>query len=675
MLGAAGVQIPENNLDDMHSSREEDGTSGTMDPQDCLGLDILVSRTVGFLMGTSVVVVILVKGHAFPTIVKVRPVGLLETRFDVEAVFVIVFPEDVMGPVNLTLLSLFFRVTATNFPSVLLILGQEKKFWYYNLKDDLRKLKGKALVDNVVMKHTIDPEMLKIDVEPITPKLLNKRTAHSTYIKHTQEEATIIRDLVDQDTKISKPVVTLVYLRKPRKSKTNVPVSKSKVLKYVYANNKEPRQFWGSIVPDVPSSSLDECMSSKLFSGTIKFGNDHAEKILGYGDYQIGNVTIPRVYYVEGLGHNLFSIGQFCYSNLEVAFHQHTCLVNGKKCILIDCSDGITLDLMVSCLRSKDEAPDFIIKMIQVRFKVLIQRIRTDNGTEFVNQTLCEYYEKAGISHETSVAHSPQQNGVWYRRDLLENLDTLEAVIHRAVITYGRLQLQSQDVQINFIVQAVDVSLFVSIKAGTSVNPFKERLRVLVPKRMYLIRQKLKEFKLIEHASYDVWTKQFKPRSSSKDVWTKQFKPHTMAEENILAPEPTRCKIEQTPLCFKSYTDWKGDIILVEATELLKTSLSSTFKCLSRSPPDDNNHPYNRLSLELVLQSSPQCSCCSRTVVSNRLPPSSMRMIQDTSSTSTITNTQVEQSMLFLLSVEEDDHGIELATWTNDLYLVFNSET
>ncbi|GJX50433.1 integrase, catalytic region, zinc finger, CCHC-type containing protein [Tanacetum coccineum] len=491
----------------------------------------------------------------------------------------------------------------------------EKKFWYYNLKDDLRKLKGKALVDNVVMKHTIDPEMLKIDVEPITPKLLNKRTAHSTYIKHTQEEATIIRDLVDQDTKISKPVVTLVYLRKPRKSKTNVPVSKSKVLKYVYANNKEPRQFWGSIVPDVPSSSLDECMSSKLFSGTIKFGNDHAEKILGYGDYQIGNVTIPRVYYVEGLGHNLFSIGQFCYSNLEVAFHQHTCLVNGKKCILIDCSDGITLDLMVSCLRSKDEAPDFIIKMIQVRFKVLIQRIRTDNGTEFVNQTLCEYYEKAGISHETSVAHSPQQNGVWYRRDLLENLDTLEAVIHRAVITYGRLQLQSQDVQINFIVQAVDVSLFVSIKADT------------------------------------------------------------MAEENILAPEPTRCKIEQTPLCFKSYTDWKGDIILVEATELLKTSLSSTFKCLSRSPPDDNNHPYNRLSLELVLQSSPQCSCCSRTVVSNRLPPSSMRMIQDTSSTSTITNTQVEQSMLFLLSVEEDDHGIELATWTNDLYLVFNSET
>ncbi|GJV21886.1 hypothetical protein Tco_1370906 [Tanacetum coccineum] len=66
------------------------------------------------------------------------------------------------------------------------------------LKDDLRKLKGKALVDNVVMKHTIDPEMLKIDVEPITPKLLNKKTAHSAYIKHTLEEATVLRDLVEQ---------------------------------------------------------------------------------------------------------------------------------------------------------------------------------------------------------------------------------------------------------------------------------------------------------------------------------------------------------------------------------------------------------------------------------------------------------------------------------------------
>ncbi|GKA92004.1 hypothetical protein Tco_0813929 [Tanacetum coccineum] len=69
------------------------------------------------------------------------------------------------------------------------------------------------------------------------------------------------------ETDTPKPVVTLVYSRKPRKSKTNVSVSKPKILKSISANNKEPSKSWGSIVSDVPSSSLDECRSSKLFSG------------------------------------------------------------------------------------------------------------------------------------------------------------------------------------------------------------------------------------------------------------------------------------------------------------------------------------------------------------------------------------------------------------------------
>ncbi|GJZ17428.1 retrovirus-related pol polyprotein from transposon TNT 1-94 [Tanacetum coccineum] len=158
-----------------------------------------------------------------------------------------------------------------------------------------------------------------------------------------------------------KPVVTLVYSRKPRKSKTNVPISKSKVLKSISANKKEPSKSWGSKVSDVPSSSLDECRPSKLFS--VKFGNDHVAKILGYGDYQIGNVTISRVYYVEGLGHNLFSVGQFCDSNLEVAFRQHTCFIRNLKGVdLLTGSRGNNLytlslgDMMASspiCLLSK----------------------------------------------------------------------------------------------------------------------------------------------------------------------------------------------------------------------------------------------------------------------------------------------------------------------------------
>ncbi|GJY03087.1 retrovirus-related pol polyprotein from transposon TNT 1-94 [Tanacetum coccineum] len=308
-----------------------------------------------------------------------------------------------------------------------------------------------------------------------------------------------------------KPVVTLVYSRKPRKSKTNVPVSKPKIIKSISANNKEPSKSWGSIVSDVLSSSLDECRLSKLFS--VKFGNDHVAKIMGCGDYQIGNVTILRVYYVEGLGHkgddlltgsrgnNLYtlSIGDMMASspicllskasktkswiwhrhlshlNFGVINHlarhglvrghpklkfekEHLCSacamgkskkkphkpksedtnqeklyllhmdlcglmrvasVNGKKYILV-IVDDYSRFTWVKCLRSKDEAPYFIIKflkMIQLRLKAHVQQIRTDNGTEFVNQTLGEYYEKVGISHETSVARSPQQNGVVERRN------------------------------------------------------------------------------------------------------------------------------------------------------------------------------------------------------------------------------------------------------------------
>ncbi|GKC23381.1 retrovirus-related pol polyprotein from transposon TNT 1-94 [Tanacetum coccineum] len=111
--------------------------------------------------------------------------------------------------------------------------------------------------------------------------------------------------------------------------------------------------------------------------------------------------------------------------------------VNGKKYILV-IVDDYSRFTWVKCLRSKDEAPDFIIKflkMIQVRLKVPVRRIRTDNGTEFVNQTLREYYEKVGISHETSVARSPQQNGVVERR----NCTLIEAA--RTMLIYAKALL------------------------------------------------------------------------------------------------------------------------------------------------------------------------------------------------------------------------------------------
>ncbi|GJX55660.1 hypothetical protein Tco_0285557 [Tanacetum coccineum] len=61
------------------------------------------------------------------------------------------------------------------------------------------------------------------------------------------------------------------------------------------------------------------------FLGTVKFGNDQIAPILGYGYLVQGNITIKKVYYVEGLNHNLFSVGQFCDADLEVAFQKSTC--------------------------------------------------------------------------------------------------------------------------------------------------------------------------------------------------------------------------------------------------------------------------------------------------------------------------------------------------------------
>ncbi|GKB49368.1 retrovirus-related pol polyprotein from transposon TNT 1-94 [Tanacetum coccineum] len=67
------------------------------------------------------------------------------------------------------------------------------------------------------------------------------------------------------------------------------------------------------------------------FMGTVRFGNDNFAAITGYGDYIQGNITICHVYYVEGLGHNLFSVGQFCDGDLEVAFRSKTCYVRNLE--------------------------------------------------------------------------------------------------------------------------------------------------------------------------------------------------------------------------------------------------------------------------------------------------------------------------------------------------------
>nr|GFB49830.1 hypothetical protein [Tanacetum cinerariifolium] len=87
--------------------------------------------------------------------------------------------------------------------------------------------------------------------------------------------------------------------------------------------------------------------------------------------------------------------------------------VNGKKYILVIVDD--------------------YSRFTWVRLNVPVRRIQPDNGTEFVNQTLRDYYEEVDISHETSVARSPQQNGVVERR----NRTLIEAA---CTMNLGKLQ-------------------------------------------------------------------------------------------------------------------------------------------------------------------------------------------------------------------------------------------
>ncbi|GJT97418.1 retrovirus-related pol polyprotein from transposon TNT 1-94 [Tanacetum coccineum] len=124
-------------------------------------------------------------------------------------------------------------------------------------------------------------------------------------------------------------------------------------------------------------------------------------------------------------------------TNLEVlnTLHMDLCgpmrvqTINGKKYILV-IIDDYSRFTWVKFLRSKDETPEFVInflKQIQVGLNKTVRYIRTDNGTEFVNQIMTKYYESVSIFHQKSVPRTPQQNGVVERqnRTLVEAARTM----------------------------------------------------------------------------------------------------------------------------------------------------------------------------------------------------------------------------------------------------------
>ncbi|GJW91574.1 retrovirus-related pol polyprotein from transposon TNT 1-94 [Tanacetum coccineum] len=175
--------------------------------------------------------------------------------------------------------------------------------------------------------------------------------------------------------------------------------------------------------------------------GTVKFGNDQIAPILGYGDLVQGTITIKRVYYVEGLNHNLFSVGQFCDANLEVAFRKSTCYIRDLKGNdLLTGSRGTDL---YSITYQDSPTPTPICLMA----KATSSQAWLWHRAEFLNKTLYAYFAKEGIRHETSTARTPKQNRVVKRQN-------------RTLVEAARTMLSAAKVPLFFWAEAIATACF-----------------------------------------------------------------------------------------------------------------------------------------------------------------------------------------------------------------------
>nr|GFA05043.1 hypothetical protein [Tanacetum cinerariifolium] len=172
---------------------------------------------------------------------------------------------------------------------------------------------------------------------------LNAKTSNVNFICITcrkcmlnvNHDKCVLQKLNGVNSSTKMPMAVPISTREP---KCTVNQSVAKPLRRTVASestNKKPKHT---------TRKLYEHVSKACSWCTVKFGNDQIAPILGYGDLIQGAVTIKRVYYVEGLNHNLFSVGQFCDADLEVAFRKSTCYIRDLKGNdLLKCSRGTDL--------------------------------------------------------------------------------------------------------------------------------------------------------------------------------------------------------------------------------------------------------------------------------------------------------------------------------------------
>nr|GFB62001.1 integrase, catalytic region, zinc finger, CCHC-type, peptidase aspartic, catalytic [Tanacetum cinerariifolium] len=223
-----------------------------------------------------------------------------------------------------------------------------------------------------------------------------------------------------------------------------------------------------------PNSSVFLGRLSKSVCGTVRFGNDHIAAILGYGDFKWGNITITRVYFVEGLGHNLFSVGQFCDADLEVVFRRNSCFIRDL--------DASPICLMARATPTKswlwhqqlshlnfdtinDLAKNDLVSGLP-KFKYAKEHLcpsceqgksrrashppkpvpNSKQRLHLLHMDLCGPMrvasingKRVGITHETSAAKTPQQNGVVERinRTLVEAARTMLIFSHAPLFLWA----------------------------------------------------------------------------------------------------------------------------------------------------------------------------------------------------------------------------------------------
>ncbi|GKC15205.1 retrovirus-related pol polyprotein from transposon TNT 1-94 [Tanacetum coccineum] len=170
---------------------------------------------------------------------------------------------------------------------------------------------------------------------------------------------------------------------------------------------------------------------------------------------------INRVYSVEGLNHNLFSVGQFCDADLEVAFRKSTCFVrdlqgndlltdNSVSDLYTNSFQETTSYTWTLFLRSKDETPEVLkdfLKMIQRNLQAQVITIRTNRGIKFLNKTLHANFKEERIEHQISTPLLPEQNDVVERQN-------------RTLVEAARMMLSTSKHPLFFWAEAIATSCY-----------------------------------------------------------------------------------------------------------------------------------------------------------------------------------------------------------------------